>query len=296
MDIKLEKTKLGFFTVSNKPNPKELSDYYKRKYFQENVSSSYQNQYSAEELEYVEKSLSVRWEILSGIFNRELTDCQVLDIGCGEGFFLNYARRRGAKIFGVDYSCSGMQAHNPQLLPYLTVDDLNSYVSNKIAEEKKYDVIWCSNVLEHVLDPVALLLSFKKLIAKNGIVVITVPNDFSIIQNTALRLGHIKEKFWVTVPDHLHYFCKDSLKSICEHTNWEIIDLISDFPVDFFLYNKLSNYIDNKASEAGSLAHMSRIQLSNLINSQSIETVIDFWRAAASIGIGRDLTIFIRST
>jgi 2-polyprenyl-3-methyl-5-hydroxy-6-metoxy-1,4-benzoquinol methylase len=49
----------------------------------------------------------------------------------------------------------------------LTVDDLNSFVGNKIAEEKKYDVIWCSNVLEHVLDPIALLLSFKNLIAKN---------------------------------------------------------------------------------------------------------------------------------
>jgi hypothetical protein len=48
--------------------------------------------------------------------------------------------------------------------------------------------------------------------------------------------------------------------------------------------------------EAGFFAHKSRIQLENLINSQSIENVIDFWRAAANIGIGRDLTIFIRPT
>lgn len=153
-------------------------------------------------------------------------------------------------------------------------------------------MIWLQNVLEHVLEPVDLLISLQSLINTNGVVVLTVPNDFSDIQIEALDKKYIDEPFWVTSPDHLNYFNHDSLITTVNSTGWECLDIICDFPIDWYLFHPGSNYINNNMF--GKDAHKARVDIENLIHTKPIDDVNRFWSAAAKLGIGRDITAFLR--
>jgi len=45
---------------------------------------------------------------------------------------------------------------------------------------------------------------------------------------------------------------------------------------------------------AGKAAHKARVQIENLIHAQPIDDVIAFWASAAKLGLGRDITAFLR--
>ena len=68
--------------------------------------------------------------------------------------------------------------------------------------------------------------------------------------------------------------------------------MLGDFPVDWYLFHPGSNYIRDQS--AGKAAHKARVQIENLISEQPIENVIQFWSSAAKLGLGRDLTVFMK--
>jgi 2-polyprenyl-3-methyl-5-hydroxy-6-metoxy-1,4-benzoquinol methylase len=289
---KIKKNPLGFYEIAKKPTTVELEEYYAKKYYQ-NALGSYEHAYSDDEYRYFENKLKQHHiAALNALDVGVDFSGNFLDVGCGEGFSLNYFKRHGFKTKGLDFSSAGVEKENPGCLDCLTTGDLFELLEQEVKSNIRYDIIWVQNVLEHVLDPVGLMKTLHRLVSKKGIAVITVPNDFSIVQNEALDIGHIKTQFWVSPPDHLTYFNYNSLKNIAKNTGWKVCDLLGDFPVDWYLYHPDSNYVDNPS--VGKKAHLARVQLENLF-SRSTPTleIIELWRAMAKVGSGRDLTIFI---
>jgi hypothetical protein len=143
-----------------------------------------------------------------------------------------------------------------------------------------------------VIDPLDLLAMLRTLVKPAGLVVVTVPNDCSITQRAALKHCHIDQAFWVAPPDHLNYFDYASLLNTAHETGWECLEMLADFPIDWFLFHPDSNYIRNKA--VGKAAQRARVQLENLINERPLEDVLRYWSAAAKLGMGRGITAFLK--
>ena len=61
----------------------------------------------------------------------------------------------------------------------------------------------------------------------------------------------------------MSYFTQDSLKKLILHCGLNVIDLLGDFPIDFFLFNESSNYLLD--SKNGKNCHKARIRLDTLI-------------------------------
>ena len=293
MDQRIKKHSLGFWEVAAKPTQQELQKYYAEKYFQE-AKGSYELEYTKEELSWFNAKLEQR----SVILQRHLPHLrekkgQLLDVGCGEGYALAFFRKQGWTVKGIDFSSAGVKSKNPACMDNLATGDIFALVQAEISAGAVYDVVWLQNVLEHVIDPLALLKSLRKLVSPGGLAVVTVPNDCSITQRAALAHQHIDSAFWVLPPDHLAYFDSVSLTNATNATGWECVDMFGDFPVDWFLFHPGSNYVrDNSA--AGKAAHSARVQIENLIHEQPIEDVLRFWSAAAKLGIGRCITTFLR--
>lgn len=289
MDTRVRQHALGFWEIAVKPNQRELQEYYAKKYYQESVGS-YEREYSAGELQYFQAKLQQRWAVIER-WRQSKAPGRLLDVGCGEGYALAFFRARQWQVKGLDFSSAGLLSKNPQCQDALRTGDLFELLATEISAQEKYDVVWLQNVLEHVSDPLALLQSLRSLVAKGGIAVITVPNDFSITQQCALDTGHINRQFWVAPPDHLSYFDHKSLSATVAATGWNCSAILADFPVDWFLFHPGSNYVCN--TEVGKDAHRARVQLENLIHSRPIDDVVRFWSALAALGFGRDLTAFI---
>lgn len=292
MDQRLKKHRLGFWEIAAKPTPQELQRYYADKYYQE-AKGSYELEYTKDELLYFRAKLEQRYSVLQHLIPQVCESTgRLLDVGCGEGYALAFFREQGWSVKGIDFSSAGVKAKNPDCTDALVTGDIFSLLQAEISTGATYDVVWLQNVLEHVIDPLDLLESLRALVSPGGLAVVTVPNDCSITQRGALSHQHIDNAFWVAPPDHLTYFDCDSLANIANATSWECVEMLGDFPVDWFLFHPGSNYVRDKS--AGKAAHKARVQIENLIHARPIEDVIRFWSAAAKLGFGRDLTAFLR--
>jgi SAM-dependent methyltransferase len=83
----------------------------------------------------------------------------VLDIGCGAGAAANVMRAHGIRVTTLDPVC---EADIKGVFPFIEPD-------------KKYDGIWCSHVLEHVMDVGVFLRCVRQFLRPNGYLAITVP-------------------------------------------------------------------------------------------------------------------------
>jgi SAM-dependent methyltransferase len=96
----------------------------------------------------------------------------LLDVGCGQGFFLREAARAGYIAQGIDvsrraveFAAGSVGVHAEQV----TLDVL-------LARGTRFDIITLWHVLEHVLSPVEELKKVRQLLAPGGWCLVEVPN------------------------------------------------------------------------------------------------------------------------
>ena len=277
----------GFVEVSNKPTAEKLAAYYRDKYFQ-HESGSYQSSYSKAELEYFKHKDEEKLWVLE--HQGSLATGRLLDIGCGEGHTLANFHSRGWNVKGLDFSVYGCEANNRSMVDHLTQGDVFASVKRLIKDQEKFDVVIMNNFLEHALDPATVLADASELLNPGGMLVIQVPNDFSELQNFLLDEGHVKRKFWLAYPDHQSYFTRDSLRNFCSAFGWNEMFCMADFPIDWYLANPHSNYVENR--DKGRAAHGARVSIDTLLHGAGLEKKIDFYRSLADLNSGRQLVGF----
>ena len=289
-DNRLRRHALGFWELVSKPSPEELAAYYATEYYQ-NQSAGFRKSYSALENEVIGLRIALRAAQVNSLTGRTHPG-SMLDVGCGEGFVISQYRSIGWHVTGIDFSLAGVEHSNPDCVHLVEQGDVFQLISDKIAAAEQHDLVWLSNVLEHVLDPVGLLQSLRQLVRPGGLLVVTVPNDGSTYQEFLLGSGAINKPFWIAVPDHISYFTADSLRRIAEATSWQCLALQGDFPIDLFLAHPGSNYVSD--SSRGPAAHQARLQLEQLIGQAGIDSANRFYTALANVGLGRNLTCYLR--
>ncbi len=293
MSHQFVKNKLhGYWEVEPKPSVEELRQYYEDKYYQ-NESAAYSHSYSEEEIEYFNTKIGQKDFTLSHILNSTQNQ-SLLDIGCGEGFTLEYFFKKGWNVQGIDYSDFGIKNIHPHLTNFFIKGNIWETIEKLLKGNKKYDVVWLDNVLEHVVDPAILLKKAAELTYEGGILIIEVPNDYSAFQQALFDSKKINKKFWEAYPDHLAYFSRESLISLCENNNWKIEKVIGDFPIEWFLMNNHSNYCNDKS--LGKQAHVSRIFLENFLGETTTNRsdLISFYESLSKINQGRQIIGFFK--
>lgn len=279
----VQKNKYGYYELKKKPTKNELKRYYSEKYYQEN-KSNYKKEYSEDELRNIQNKLLRRYDLIK---SNHFSSYSFLDIGCGEGWSLNFFHERGWTVTGIDYSHKGIQTHNPHLLDIVQTGDILEVVKELIEKEATYDLVLLDNVLEHVLDPKAVLEMVSNILDKNGILMIEVPNDFSLTQQHLASQKLIHESYWIAKPDHISYFNREGLNQLCMESGFKDIDVLSDFPIDFNLFNEQTNYIEHK--DVGRVVHRSRLKLENFLHDISSEDLNNLYKIFAKMGVGRNI-------
>lgn len=114
---------------------------------------------------------------------REVGAARALDYGCGDGTFLGLLMNGesaprvavGAELTPsiVDDCRERFKAQKG--LHFVLIEDLE-----RPLHQGAYDVVYCMEVLEHVIDPAAMLDTFERLLAPGGTLVISVPIETGI--------------------------------------------------------------------------------------------------------------------
>ncbi len=282
--------KYGFYELKNKPSNIDLEKYYKNTYYQQ-AKGTYEINYTQEELTYIKNKLEQKYKVIKEILINTKDGLEFLDIGCGEGWSLNFFKGKNWKITGIDFSIHGCNRFNPQVIENLIEGDLYVNIDKLIEKRKKFDCIYLLNVLEHVLDPLILLNKCYELLSHNGVILVEVPNDFSRLQQYLINNNMIDKPFWVCVPDHISYFNMEGLINICNESRFSIKKVMSDFPIDFNLFNNNTNYVIDKSK--GKSCYKAKVNIENFLHSISDSKVNKVYEALAQLGLGRNIMAFI---
>jgi SAM-dependent methyltransferase len=278
--------KWGFRSLTSTPSAEELSQYYAERYYQEDLAI-YQHTYEDLEKSWIQNTIVRKHFALKHFVPSLPENAKYLDVGCGEGHTLKYFQDLGWDVQGLDYSIQGIRNHNPELEYCVTSGDVFASLNEFTTKESVFDVVWLDNVLEHVPDPLNLLESLHRVLAPNGVLVVEVPNDFSIIQEDLAKRDLIPDLSWVFAPDHISYFNREGLRNIAEDAGYVERGAMSNLPIEFFLYNPMSNYYAKR--ELGKAAHEARMMIESLLSHQEPEKNLNLGVSMAEIGLGREI-------
>jgi SAM-dependent methyltransferase len=147
------------------------------------------------------------------MFLNESTPGKLLDVGCGDGTFLNLMRGKGWQVDGIDFDPKAIQTAQKKYGLTLRHGDLQA--ANLPAES--FDTVTMSHVVEHLTHPVELLTEIRRLLKPGGQLVMTTPNTSS--------LGHQKfgsSWFGIDPPRHLHLFNQSNLSEVASRAGFHI--------------------------------------------------------------------------
>ncbi|MDW7679708.1 MAG: methyltransferase domain-containing protein [bacterium] len=127
-------------------------------------------------LKYPEEEII--YETLRGILRQrfvnrflESINGSLLDVGCNRGMYLEYYQN--GMRYGVELSLNVLlKAHNSKPKHLIVADAENLYCFRA----QSFDNVLCSEVLEHCLDPIAVVQGIAHVLKPGGRALITTPN------------------------------------------------------------------------------------------------------------------------
>jgi len=282
----------GFRTVKNKPTPDELAKHYDN-YLKESSKrpKNYQESYDAKELQLIRLLNDLSFHAIYEARPNWQKPGTMLDVGVGEGFMMARAFSKGWNVKGIDFSSYAAEKFNPKIVKNIDTGNAFTLLETIADSNEKFDVCILHNILEHVIEPRKFLKTVRSILTDESIVTLTVPNDFSLVQMKALELGFIKEEFWVDVPEHLNYFNTSNIQNFMAEMKFNIVDMYSTFPLDFFLFHPGSNYVENEKN--GKPVHRARVELELLLSQTGMKNYHKLCRSFASCGVGRNFTALL---
>lgn len=136
-------------------------------------------------------------QIALNLIDRNGQGKTALDVGCRDGYFSEILKIYGYQVTSIDIEktypdCQIVDANRP--LPFT---------------DKAFDLIWCSEVIEHLNDPRAVISEFRRVLKTTGQAILTTPNSYFWLYKFFRPFGLTPKKLQNLT--HLHFF---NLKNI----------------------------------------------------------------------------------
>jgi SAM-dependent methyltransferase len=192
----IENKKFGYLETF--PVPENLSKYYES----ENYISHTDTQKTVFEWIYqFIKKQNLRYKF--SLLNHPKPDKNLLDIGCGAGDFLKFAKDRNLNIFGIEPNQKARKIAGLKLGNDTTID---SEISG-FKQEFDYITLW--HVLEHIPNLHETIWEIKAGLKPDGKLYIAVPNYRSFD-------AKFYKNYWAgyDAPRHLWHFSPESLEKL----------------------------------------------------------------------------------
>jgi SAM-dependent methyltransferase len=151
----------------------------------------------------------------------------LLDVGCGDGQFLAAARDAGWRAEGIEFSPEGASRAAARLGRPVAVGDL----ARTRQLPGPFDVVTLWHVVEHLVDPRAMLRAAGARLVSGGLLVVAVPNLDNLPMRLAYRLARrrplpLYEAGWRE--PHLSHFDPRTLRALLSGAGFERIEIIPD--------------------------------------------------------------------
>lgn len=154
----------------------------------------------------------------------------LLDIGCGEGGFLEEVRSRmpHMQLEGIepDEAAASLAVRRGLTVSCGTYPEVTP-------NRKRFDVVCVNDVLEHMVDPWSALESLLQLISPTGRLVVSVPNirNIGTLASVAVRGEWNYVEAGVLDRTHLRFFTRQSITRDLRAAGFEVVHVRGSWPL-----------------------------------------------------------------
>jgi ubiquinone/menaquinone biosynthesis C-methylase UbiE len=141
---------------------------------------------------------------------------RVLDLGCGAGRFVAALRDAGADPVGVEIAEAALERARRNA-PGADLRLMEPDGSLPL-EHASVDLVWCSEVLEHVADTEHTLLEARRVLRPRGRMLVTVPFH-GRVKTAAIALTRFDAHF-DPLGQHLRFYTRDSLATTLDRSGF----------------------------------------------------------------------------
>jgi 2-polyprenyl-3-methyl-5-hydroxy-6-metoxy-1,4-benzoquinol methylase len=150
----------------------------------------------------------------------------VLDVGCGVGLNGAAIKRTGARVTGIEIVPKSIERARAVLDEVIAADISSDAAVRDAIGSRRFDLIVFADVLEHTLEPRAVLERFLPYLEDDGQVLISLPN----VAAWTVRLGLLAGRFdyqpsGILDDTHIRFFTRESAARLCESAGLEVLTL-----------------------------------------------------------------------
>jgi len=147
-----------------------------------------------------------------------------LDIGCGEGYVLADARKKGWEVVGLDIYDNRLEIARADSISFVTGN-----IFQAAFPDNYFDCVYMDSVLEHLIDPVSHLNEINRILREGGVMYIGIPNEDSLFNDARRLIFTMLGKAKISVktkpfktPFHVVGFTEKSIRKIIDANNFDI--------------------------------------------------------------------------
>ncbi len=174
----------GFVYLSPRPTEAQLAQLYSDEYFLHDGADC--GAHASTDYETAAQQGSVKFPEILGWIRKYRPAGAFFEIGCGMGYFLDYARRSGYAVSGIEYAALGAKVCREKF----GLDVVQSSIEQLPERPAAFDVIFMGDVLEHLVEPLAMLRKAVRMLKPGGVVAVEVPAMFNSLTGRLAVAGY----------------------------------------------------------------------------------------------------------
>lgn len=214
----------GLIFTNPRPTKMEIKSYYTSDYYESRKPSIMNDRVKTEKSPFVQSYYKLRdklernklFEKVKRVENKTGKRAKIIDVGCGNGDFLAQMKSKGWQCLGIEIS-NLMSRHAKQKYG---LHVFNGELEEANLLQNSVDVITFWNSFEHLHDPMKVLRESYRILKKNGLIIILVPN----IESYEFMI--LKEKWpHLDVPRHLYHWSAKTLTNLLKKAEFREIRL-----------------------------------------------------------------------
>ena len=224
----------------------------------------YETERFGSEGEFVGSGEDLMFMLAKALDNLEARPKQVLDVGCGAGYFTNYLKTRfsRADVYGVDISKTAITKAKKK---YKNITFKRVNAEERLPfEDQRFDLVVCGNLIEHLVDVDNFLIEVNRVTKPGGKLILTTPNLGSWLNRLLLLVG--KQPYFAeaslikTLPifqigayifpenldypasGHLRLYTLDMLKKLLAEYGFEVVESKGAMMLESSMMSKIDRF------------------------------------------------------
>ena len=159
-----------------------------------------------------------------------------LDIGTNMGFFLRHTRGRKWNVTGIDPSPSLSEMARK----YFGLNVKTCYLNEAGFKGEHFDVVTMTDVFEHIQEPIKMLSDIKRILKKDGILFIKVPNgNYNLLKLKLARItGKLEDYDIFDSYEHLTHFTHKTLEQVLNKGGFKVKRIFIGSPIQLPVWHK----------------------------------------------------------